>query len=159
MKKFIVSDDGLFTDTERSALEKAMSDFVETDVPVVVECILASEDEIRSLNREQRGIDRITDVLSFPALDGIFEKPLKKSDFPYDIDEDGRLFLGSVVLCKKRAEEQAEEYGHSVKREIHYLCVHGFFHLLGYDHMTDEDKAKMRKKEEAVMKKLQIARD
>lgn len=98
-------------------------------------------------------------MLSFPNLDGILGRELKKEDFPYDLDEDGRLFLGSVVICRKRAEEQAKEYGHSLKRELYYLAVHGLCHLLGYDHETEEDKAEMRAEEEAVLSAMNIGRD
>ena len=75
------------------------------------------------------------------------------------MDEDGNIFLGSIVICEKRAREQAEEYGHSYMRELHYLAVHGLWHLLGYDHMTEEDKPEMRAKEEKILSKLGITRE
>lgn len=140
-------------------VEKALAAFVKADVPLSAELLFVDESEIQTLNREQRKIDRVTDVLSFPTLDGIRGKALKKRNFPYDIDEAGRLFLGSIVICKKRAAEQAEEYGHSYRRELHYLIVHGLLHLLGYDHMTDEDKAQMREQEEKVLSSMGIVRE
>ena len=76
-----------------------------------------------------------------------------------EIDEEGNLLIGSIVICCDRAREQAEEYGHSYQRELHYLIVHGIMHCLGYDHMTDEDKAEMREKEEYVLSKLGIVRE
>ena len=109
--------------------------------------------EILIVGREE------TDVLSFPTLDGIRGKKIAKSDFPYDVSDDGSRFIGSVVICREVAEEQAREYGHSFERELYYLAVHGLCHLLGYDHMTDDDKAEMRRKEERIMERLNLKRD
>lgn len=104
-------------------------------------------EEIRELNRDYRGIDKVTDVLSFPQFDDFENLP--------DIDE---LCLGDVVICRERAEEQAEEYGHSYERELVYLFVHSILHLLGYDHMEEEEKKEMRGREEEVMTFLGIER-
>lgn len=142
-----------------SPLAKAFEGEVASDCGLSAEIIITDENEIRSLNAETRGIDGVTDVLSFPSLDGIRGKELKKADFPYEIDEDGNLFLGSIAICEKRAKEQAEEYGHSYMRELHYLAVHGLCHLLGYDHMTEEDKPEMRAKEEKILSKMGITRE
>ena len=155
---FVYTDEEELSDMQIAALCKAIGEFVQTDVPLAIEYLSVSEEEIRSLNRETRDTDKVTDVLSFPTLDGIKGKPLRGADFPYDIDEEGRLLIGSIVICKQRAKEQAEEYGHSYERELHYLFVHGVMHCLGYDHMTDEDKAEMRAREEAVLSKLGITR-
>lgn len=141
-----------------SALAGAFDGEVTADCDLAAEVVLVGEEEIRRLNRETRGVDAVTDVLSFPALDGIKGKKLQKKAFPADIDEGGNLFLGSIAICVKRAEEQAEEYGHSFERELNYLLTHGLFHLLGYDHMTDTDKAEMRGREERVMNKLGLTR-
>ena len=121
--------------------------------------VFADRQEIRRLNSEFRKTDRETDVLSFPTLENICGKPLSAADFPYDIDEDGRLFLGSIVICTEVAKAQAEEYGHSYLRELNYLAAHGVCHLLGYDHMTDTDKAAMRAVEERVLKKIDLTRE
>ena len=72
--------------------------------------------------------------------------------------ENGEIFIGSVVICEERAKEQAEEYAHSYRRELNYLVVHGLCHLLGYDHMVEEDKAQMRALEEKVLGKMGITR-
>lgn len=140
-------------------LEGAALFGVERDVPLYAELVFTDEEGIRSLNAETRGKDAVTDVLSFPNLDGIFGKPIRKEDFPYDLDEDGRLFLGSIVICRERAAEQACEYGHSLRRELYYLTVHGLCHLLGYDHETQEDKSVMREREETVLEKMNVKRD
>ena len=115
--------------------------------------------EIRRLNRETRGVDKVTDVLSYPTLDGIKGEAIYGEDHPYEMDEEDNLLIGSVVVCCDRAKEQAEEFGHSYNRELHYLLVHGIMHCLGYDHMTDEEKAEMREQEEKILEKLGITRD
>ena len=142
-----------------SALGGAFEGEVESDCPLSAEIIITDEEYIKTLNREQRNIDSVTDVLSFPSLDGIKGSKLLKSEHPADIDEDGGIFLGSIAICEKRAKEQAEEYGHSLEREINYLATHGLCHLLGYDHMTEEDKQEMREKEERILKRLNLERE
>ena len=142
-----------------SPLAEAFEGEIESDCGLSAEIIVTDEAEIRRLNAEARGIDAVTDVLSFPSLDGIRGKALKKADFPFEVDEEGKLFLGSIVICEKRAREQAEEYGHSYMRELHYLAVHGLWHLLGYDYMTAEDKPEMRTREEKILSKLGITRE
>ena len=159
MSRFIIYSDGEEFSQERiQALEEAMTDFIDGDVPLSVEFVFVDEEEIRRLNRELRKTDKVTDVLSFPSLEDIKGEALYAEDFPYEIDEEGNLMIGSIAVCVKRAEEQAEEYGHSFERELHYLLVHGIMHCLGYDHMTDEEKAEMREKEEYILNKLGITR-
>lgn len=104
-------------------------------------------EEIRELNRDYRGNDKVTDVLSFPQFDDL-----------NDIPDFGEICLGDVVICKERATEQAEEFGHSFEREIIYLFTHSILHLLGYDHMEEEEKKEMRGREEEVMAHLGIGR-
>ena len=140
-----------------SPLAAAFSDEFDCDLPAAVEVIIVEKDEIRRLNGEFRKIDKVTDVLSFPALDNIYNKPVRAKDFPFDI-EDGVLCVGSIAICKEVAAEQAEEYGHSFERELNYLTTHGVCHLFGYDHMTESDKTAMREKEERVLKKLNLSR-
>ena len=157
MRKLIIECEEEGFDT--SLLEKYGLQGVDTDVPLAVELVFTDEAGIRKLNAETRGKDAVTDVLSFPNLDGILQKPIRKEDFPFDTDEDGNLFLGSIVICRERAAQQAEEYGHSLRRELYYLAVHGLCHLLGYDHETDEEKAQMRAREEGVLSDMDIPRD
>ena len=113
-----------------------------------------SGDEIRELNRTYRHVDRCTDVLSFPMIEDFNE--LETADDDAACDED--ILLGDVVICPEQARRQAEEYGHSEKRELVYLFVHSVCHLLGYDHMTDEDKKEMRAREEEIMSILDLER-
>lgn len=106
------------------------------------------DETIRAINRENRGVDSVTDVLSFPQFDDLSE-----------IDQRRPYLLGDVVLCMAQAERQAAEYGHSIDRELVYLFVHSMCHLVGYDHMDEEEKAEMRVAEEAVMKELSLVRE
>ncbi|MGN1103515.1 MAG: rRNA maturation RNase YbeY [Candidatus Coproplasma sp.] len=145
-------------DRDFSQLEKAFEGEYSSDCPLVVEIIVVDKETIRDLNSRFRNIDRVTDVLSFPTLDGIRGKEIKLASFPYDSDGEGNLCLGSIAICEEVARQQAEEYGHSADREFYYLATHGVCHLLGYDHMTDEDKVQMRAKEERVMEKLGLVR-
>lgn len=105
-------------------------------------------DEIQSLNHAYRGIDRVTDVLSFPQF----------ADLTEEAPEVGEICLGDVVICKDKAEEQAQEFGHAFEREIIYLFVHSVLHLLGYDHEAEADKKIMRQREEEIMQYMEIPR-
>lgn len=140
------------------ALQNALGDSVDADVPLALEVVFVSEEEIRSLNAQTRGIDKVTDVLSYPSMDGIKGQAIKGAEHPFETDEEGRLVIGSVAVCIQRAKEQAFEYGHSFERELNYLIVHGAMHCLGYDHIEEMDKAEMREKEETVLKKIGITR-
>ena len=126
---------------------------------IVCDLSFVSPSEIKSLNKQMRGTDSVTDVLSFPEISWpkgttarLNPKRLRRALEP----DTGLCFIGDIVINPERAREQANEYGHSLKREICYLAAHGVFHLLGYDHLTDEDKAKMRLMEKAAMKKLEV---
>ena len=159
-RNFIIySEDDEFSKENVTALEKAMDGVVVSDIKLAVEFAFVDGEEIRRLNRETRGMDKVTDVLSFPSLDGIKGMAIKKKEFPCEIDENGNLLSGSIVVCCERAKEQAEEYGNSYNRELHYLLVHGIMHCLGYDHETDEERAEMREKEECILTKLGIIRE
>ena len=119
------------------------------------EVVFVDAEEIQRLNRETRNIDKVTDVLSYPTLDGIRGKIIKAEDFPNDV-EGKKVFIGSIVLCEDKIKEQAEEYGHSKLRERTYLIVHGLMHLFGYDHEDEADKKQMREKEKQALKILGI---
>ena len=127
---------------------------------VQVDISFVDKQKIRELNKDYRNIDKETDVLSFPTLN---IKPLQKiniNDYKEDIDPSSKhLLLGDIIICEDVAKAHAEEYGHSYEREVCYLVVHGFLHLIGYDHMEEEDKKVMRALEEAVLQKYKITRD
>lgn len=159
-KRYFILDAGDELDgLSVSEIEEAVQAFVQTDVPLKVECVFVGEEEIRALNREKRGADNVTDVLSFPELDGIKGKAIRKKEYPYDLDEEGALVLGSIAVCTARAKEQAAEYNHSYRRELHYLIVHGILHCLGYDHIQEDEKAEMREKEEKILGAMGITRN
>ena len=141
-----------------SAVENAFEGEYSSDAPLSAELVFVSAEEIKELNAKHRGKDAVTDVLSFPTLDGIRGEKILKKNFPFDIGEDGDICIGSIAICEDRAKEQAEEYGHSYNRELHYLIVHGLCHLLGYDHIEESDKKEMREKEERILGKMGITR-
>ena len=124
--------------------------------------LFVDNEEIREINNDTRGIDRATDVLSFPMLDyedkKVFKEMYKDKEFNETFMDGEELVLGDIVLSLERALEQSEAYNHSFTREACYLVVHSVLHLLGYDHMEDEDKKIMRKREEEILGKLDITR-
>ena len=113
------------------------------------ELIFQDGEGITELNRNTRGVDSITDVLSYPSLDGIKGKILKPDDCPTEL-EGKYIFLGSIVLCEEKIRAQAIEYEHSEEEEREYLITHGLLHLFGYDHMNDTDKKEMREVEKQI---------
>lgn len=120
-----------------------------------------SENRIRMSNRETRGIDRTTDVLSFPMLDmeeGRLSSPLRAEDI--DRTDAGKpvVWLGDILICPARAEWQAKTYGHSLTREIAFLTAHGLLHLMGYDHNEPAKEAAMTAKQEQTLNRLGIRR-
>lgn len=131
-------------------------------IPYQISLLFVDNEEIREINLETRNIDRATDVLSFPMLDYEEGKVYKDIYINFEFDEtfkDGEeLVLGDMVLSLERALEQSKEYGHSYEREVSYLVVHSILHLLGYDHMEEEEKNIMRKREEEILNKLNITR-
>lgn len=128
------------------------------ELPLELGITVVDKEEIQQINAEYRGIDKVTDVLSFPQ----FESPEDLAEELADGEEckgDFTLMLGDVVLCYDRACEQAEEYGTGIEREIVYLATHSVLHLLGYDHMEEDEKNIMRTREEEIMDEIGIHRD
>jgi probable rRNA maturation factor len=115
-----------------------------------VSLVFCDDAYIQDLNKNYRGKDQSTDVLSFALNEG---------EEPEIVDGPSQVLLGDIIISLETAARQAEEYNHSLEREIAYLTVHGMLHLLGYDHMTEEDKAEMRVEEEHVLSLLGITRD
>ena len=114
---------------------------------------LTNNEEIHKINKEYRDVDRPTDVLSFPMYERDEIAGLKN-----DTDDEIEKILGDIIVSIEKVREQAEEYGHSCERELAYLVTHGMLHLLGYDHMIEEEKAVMRKREEEILETLNITR-
>lgn len=128
-------------------IEKVLTREYESEVPVYMSLLLTGNDEIQVINREYRDKDQPTDVISFAYHE--------TEDFdvgPYDT-------LGDIVISLERVCEQAKEFNHSNKREFFYVLTHGILHLLGYDHIEEEDKAKMREKEEKILKEFGYTRE
>lgn len=118
---------------------------------------------IREINREFRDLDVPTDVLSFPMVEyelpadfSVLEEPSARA--MYFHPESGELLLGDIVISIEKAREQAEEYGHSLKREICFLTAHSMLHLFGYDHLEEEERIVMEEKQERILQKLGITR-
>lgn len=112
-----------------------------------INVVLTNPENIKKINKEYRNIDKETDVLSFPMFErGELEK---RKDLNQDI-------LGDIVISIDRVKKQAIDYGHSFERELSYMAVHGFYHLMGYDHMEEEEKREMRQKEEKILESLKI---
>lgn len=136
-----------YINTLTRVIDKCFEEENLKDKKLYVNIVLTNPENIKKLNNEYRNIDKETDVLSFP----MFEK--------YELDERENLnedVLGDIVISIERVSKQAIEYGHSFERELSYMAVHGFYHLMGYDHIDEEDKIIMRQKEENVLKKLKI---
>ncbi len=135
-------DDELTSDIEKSIRICLFQELNDDNYEISLSFV--SEAEIRKLNRDYRDKDSVTDVLSFPLDD----------DFAIQTN-----LLGDIIICCKRAIEQAKEYNHSIKREIVYLVVHSMFHLLGYDHIDESDRIIMRNKEKSALKEIGIYKD
>lgn len=130
---------------------------------VEVNVLLVDNEAIRAINQETRAIDSETDVLSFPMIEYEEGKTYKdlylKHKFGPQYYDGEDLVLGDVVISMEKALEQSIDFGHSLKREVCYLTVHSILHLLGYDHMDEEDKSKMRAAEEEILGTLEITRE
>ena len=158
-----------------SKYKKYISHAYETALDVIkpackeleVNITFVSKEGIRKINSQYRNVDRPTDVLSFPMLvynddNGTIIPPKKitKTNFVMDVNENnGHIFLGDIFLCLPVCFEQAVEYGTGREREISYLAVHGLLHLLGYDHIVEEDKKLMRKMEEKILSKCIVTEE
>lgn len=159
-------DDELDFDYEKLLKEVIVKAIEQEGCPYECEVNLTftDNDGIRELNRDFRDLDIPTDVLSFPMVD--YDSPADFSHLDKDEavamyfnPETGELLLGDIVISIERAKEQAEEYGHSLKREICFLTAHSMLHLMGYDHMEDEERVIMEQKQEQILNALGITRD
>lgn len=124
------------------------------NINMYISITLTTPENIRKINKQYRNIDKETDVLSFPMFEQEEIKEIINKQ-QQEIED----VLGDIVISIKRVQEQAIEYGHSFERELSYMLVHGFYHLMGYDHIKEEDKQKMRPKEEKILEDLKLTRD
>ena len=150
---------GAASDSNCALIRKTIRTALEAEgmlLPCEVDVLLTDDEGIHQINREMRGVDRPTDVLSFPAFS------LQPGELPGEEDMDpatGLIPLGDMVISMERVKAQALEYGHTKRRELSYLVAHSVLHLLGYDHLDEgPQKAQMREREDVIMDKLGISR-
>ncbi|GMQ60044.1 rRNA maturation RNase YbeY [Vallitalea sediminicola] len=128
---------------------------------VEISITITNNEEIRKINKEYRDMDKPTDVLSFPLID--FSEPSKFDDIDASSDEwfdldTGELMLGDIIISLERAKEQAKEYGHSLEREIGFLTAHSMLHLMGYDHIINEEEQVMNVKQQQILNEVGLKR-
>ncbi|MGN0256058.1 MAG: rRNA maturation RNase YbeY [Chordicoccus sp.] len=160
------SDFGEILDFDYQTIAELVADRVLTQencpYEAEVSMTLVDEETIRSINQRTRSIDRVTDVLSFPMTQyrtpADFEEAEETEADSFD-PESGRLLVGDIVICVPRIRQQAEEYGHSTKREFAFLTAHSMLHLIGYDHMTPEEEKDMFARQERALASLGITRE
>ena len=142
-----------YEETIKKVLEQCFKEEKIENSKLSITITLTNPDNIQKINKEYRNIDKPTDVLSFPMFEKQeLEEKIKNEDFEH---ED---ILGDIIISIQKVQEQAKEYEHSFERELSYMVVHGFYHLMGYDHIKEEDKAQMRPKEEKILNDLKIQR-
>ncbi len=142
------SEKSLMRRVEKAVLsELGQEDIFETSVTVV------DADTIKKVNASARGVDKVTDVLSFPYLEKL-SLPVRIEDFSDADMNGGRVMLGDILICRERTEEQAKELEHSYKRELGFLTCHGLLHLLGFDHVEKDDEEVMTARQRAVMNRI-----
>lgn len=142
----VISETVELSEAERTGIRNAAQAALDSegrdgDLTILID----TPERIQTLNREFRHVDAVTDVLTFPAWEG-----------EISLSADG--YLGDIMICYDRAKEQAEQYGHSLLRELSFLAVHGCLHLLGYDHMTEADERVMREKQTAILDSMGVKR-
>ncbi|MEN6316420.1 MAG: rRNA maturation RNase YbeY [Clostridiaceae bacterium] len=139
---------------EKTALACLRSENI--DIGCEINIMISDDPSIRQINHQFRNIDSSTDVLSFPMVD-MKDGMILSKEGDYDLDE-GLLLLGDIVISIETAKRQAEQYGHSLERELAFLASHGIFHLLGYDHIAKDEEMRMMSKQEAVLDQLGLKR-
>lgn len=149
-----VQENEKYEEIVKKVLEQCFKEEDMLDSKLYITITFTTPQNIKEINKQYRNIDKATDVLSFP----MFEKDELETKIKnkYYVCED---VLGDIIISIEKVQEQAEEYGHSFERELSYMIVHGFYHLMGYDHIKEEDKKVMRPKEEKVLNDLKIKRD
>jgi probable rRNA maturation factor len=156
------SDLGLDMEAIANEVIPCALDYMECPYEAQVSLLITDNEDIHQINLEHRGIDRATDVLSFPMVEyqtpGDFSQLEENGMDCFDPDS-GELMLGDIVISGDKVLEQAEEYGHSVLREYAFLITHSMLHLMGYDHMTPEEATQMESLQEAILLKMNIQRE
>lgn len=152
-KKFKVTKD--MRDLVRSAVKAAL-EYMDFPLKSGVSVMFTDDEEIHELNRLHRGVDRPTDVLSFPLFEYDENGDIIEDDL--DFNPNGEMILGDIVISLETASRQAQEYGHSFEREIGFLTVHSMLHLFGYDHMTPEDEEEMFGYQREILERMGLER-
>ena len=148
-----LEENQIYEKTVEKVLHKCFEEEGLMDSKLIMTITFTTPEDISKINKKYRKIDKATDVLSFPMFEkNELDEKIKNKDFLY---ED---VIGDIIISIEKVKEQAEEYGHSFERELSYMLVHGFYHLMGYDHMTEEEKKEMREQEENVLGQLNIIR-
>lgn len=147
-----IEEDTKYLELIEKVIGQAFKEEKIENINLYIDIILTNPENIRKINNQYRNIDKETDVLSFPMFEKEEIEDLKNNG--NDIEE----VLGDIIISIEKVQEQAIEYGHSFERELAYMLIHGFYHLMGYDHMNEEEKKQMREKEEVVLSKLNINR-
>ena len=166
MTSYVENESGVtFPFDLKELLDKIMETVMEMEncpYETTVNLLLTDNEGIRVYNRDYRGLDQETDVLSFPNIlfgkEGDFSV-VEEDEADYFDPDSGELLLGDIILSAQRVEAQAQEYGHSLLREFAFLTAHSMFHLCGYDHMIPQEAAVMDKKQKEVLERLNITRD
>lgn len=149
-----IEENDQYEETVKKVLQKCFEEEKLLNSKLIITITFTNPEEIRKINKEYRNIDKATDVLSFPMFEKEeLEEKIEKENF---LHED---ILGDIIISIEKVKEQAIEYGHSFERELSYMLVHGFYHLMGYDHIEEKDKKKMRPKEDKILNELKITRD
>lgn len=152
-----------FSDEMKTLIEKTIKEALrheKFEKPYEISFLITDNEEIRQINGEHRNIDRETDVLSFPMLE--FKDGYFKGQIELDVDDlnpdTGEVVLGDIVISIEKATSQAEDYGHSLERELAFLTVHSILHLLGHDHEVEADRVIMRRREDEILNELGLYR-
>ena len=159
--KIYFTNVGIQKFTVKRLLEGALNRLGQPINDIEMSLSIVGPQEIRALNRQFRDIDAVTDVLSFPTIDNPSRGVLDVNSFPEDAVncQTGKLNIGDVIICLDRAKQQATEYGHSLRRELCFLSLHGLLHLLGYDHVEPQDEEQMSALQEEILQQMGITRN
>lgn len=150
---FEINDD--ITNIVENAVKTSL-EYMNFEYDAEISVMFVDNNEIHELNKIHRGIDRATDVLSFPMFE--YDEDGNIIEEFADFSDNDELVLGDIVISLERAKEQAEEYGHSFEREVGFLTVHSMLHLLGYDHLTDEEEAEMFGYQNEILNEMGLKR-
>lgn len=149
-----IEEDSKYIEEINKVIEKCFEEENLKSLNLYVSIILTNPENIRKFNKQYRNIDKATDVLSFPMFEKEEIEKIKQKEAGLV-----KEVLGDIIISIEQVKKQAQEYEHSFERELAYMVTHGFYHLMGYDHIEEKDKQIMRPKEEKILQELNIKRD